>query len=171
MKEDDKLETVNDLFANVDDECIPLESQLWGKNPKRMEALRDLWLKEMIEFADENKVPEEGRNELVFTMTANSILDMMMESLPEDLALELSYCFDHMIGVVVANQRYGVDLLDAAYKSLEKVKREDFESDEAFEKAVEEREDKWWNVGKQQLSGRSPKDVIAEALSRYGLNR
>ena len=171
MKKGEKLETVNDLFDNVDDECIPLESQLWGKNPKRTEALRDHWFKDMIEFADENNVPEEARKELVFSMTANSILDMMMESLPEDLALELSYCFDHMIGVVVANQRYGVDLLDAAYKSLEKVKREDFDTDEAFEKAIEEREEKWWTVGKQQLSGRSPNDVIAEALSRYGLNR
>ena len=171
MKEDEKLETVNDLFGDSDDDYIPLETQLWGKNPKRMEALKDLWLKEMDEFADKNKVPEEARKELVFSMTANSILDMIMESIPEDLALELSYCFDHMIGVFLANQRYGVDLLDAAYKSLEKVDREDFDSDEAFEKAIEEREEKWWTVGKQQLTGRSPNDVISEALSRYGLNR
>ena len=171
MKEDEKLETVNDLFDNTDDDEIPLEAQLWGKNHKRTAALKDLWFKEMVDFADENKVPEEGRAELFFAMTANNILDMIMDSLPEELSLELSYSFDHMIGMLAANNRYGVDILDAAYKSLEKISREDYDTDEEFEAAINEREEKWWTVGKQQLSGRSPNDVIAEALSRYGLNR
>lgn len=171
MEENDNRGTINDMFGNAEDDSIPLDDQLWGKNPKRVEALRDLWLNDMIEYAQENNVPAEGLPDLIFTLTANNILDMLMESVTEDIALELSYCFDHMMGVFIANRRYGVDILDAAYQSLTKVDREEFESDEEFEAAVNEREERWWTVGKQVLSGRSPNDVIAEALSRYGLNR
>ena len=165
---DDK--TINEMFRDADDE-IPFERQLWGKNPKRTEALRDLWLKDMIESMDENKVPEAARLEMVFSMTANSILDMIMEALPDEMALELTFSFDHFMGVLIANKRYGVDIFDAAYQSLCKVKRDDYDSDEAFEKAVSDREERWWTVGKQVLSGHSPNDVIVEALSRYDLNR
>jgi len=167
--EDDEKGGINEMFE--EDDSIPVENQLWGKNPKRVEALKDVWFKDMTEFMDENKVPEKGRNEMVFNMAVNSLLDMIMESLPLEDALELSYAFDHMLGVFVANQRYGVDILDAAYQSMTKVDREEFDSDEDFEKALAEREEKWWTVGKQILSGRSPNDVIIEALSRYGLNR
>ena len=167
--EDDEKGGINEMFE--EDDSIPVENQLWGKNPKRVEALKDVWFKDMTEFMDENKVPEKGRNEMVFNMAINSLLDMIMESLPMEDALELSYAFDHMLGVFVANQRYGVDILDAAYQSMTKVNREEFDSDEDFEKALAEREERWWTVGKQILSGRSPNDVIIEALSRYGLNR
>jgi hypothetical protein len=167
--EDDEKGGINELFE--EDDNIPIENQLWGKNPKRVSALKDVWFKDMTEFMDENKVPEKGRNEMVFNMAINSLLDMIMESLPVEDALELTYAFDHMLGVFIANQRYGVDILDAAYQSMTKVNRDDFGSDEDFEKAIAEREEKWWTVGKQILSGRSPNDVIIEALSRYGLNR
>jgi hypothetical protein len=162
--------TIDEMFQEADEE-ISLEAQLWGKNPKRTEALRDLWLKDMIEFADKNEVPEGARAEMMFSMAANSILDMVMESLPEALALELSYCFDHHLGMFVANKRYGVDILDAVYQTISKLKREDYASLEEFEKAVNDKEERWWTVGKQLLGGHSPNDVIAEALSRYGLNR
>ena len=166
----DDNKTIDEMFQEADED-IPLEMQLWGKNPKRTEALRDLWLEDMIAFAEENKVPEEAKAEMIFSMTANSIMDMIMESLPEDLALELSYCFDHLMGVFIANKRYGVDMLDAAYQTLSKISRQDYGSQEEFEKAVNEKEERWWTVGKQLLSGHSPNDAIAEALSRYGLNR
>jgi hypothetical protein len=167
--EDDEKGGINELFEEND--SIPIENQLWGKNPKRVEALRDIWFKDMTEFMNENNVPEKGRNEMVFNMAINSLLDMILESLPVEDALEMTYAFDHMIGVFIANNRYGVDILDAAYQSMTKVNRDDFDSDEDFENAIAEREEKWWTVGKQILSGRSPNDVIIEALSRYGLNR
>ncbi|MDR0198187.1 MAG: hypothetical protein LBI08_00385 [Methanomassiliicoccaceae archaeon] len=162
--------TINDMFD--EEPAIPLEAQLWGKNPKRTQLLRDIWLNHITEQLDEEKnMPEEAKRELLFMMAVNSVLDMAMESLPDELSLELSYCMDHMMGVSVVNQKYGVDLLETNYEVLSKIKREDFETDEEFEKAVHDKEEKWWSVGKQQLSGRSPNDAIAEALSRYGLNR
>ncbi|MDR0198903.1 MAG: hypothetical protein LBI08_04085 [Methanomassiliicoccaceae archaeon] len=168
--DDDNEGTINQLFEK--ETAIPLEAQLWGKNPKRTQLLRDVWFDPIVEQLNEEKdMPEDAKRELMFLMTANSVLDIVMESLPDELALEMSYCMDHMIGVYAVNQRYGIDLLEANYAVVSKIKRDDYDSDEEFEKAVADKEEKWWTVGKQQLSGRSPNDAIAEALSRYGLNK
>jgi len=162
--------TINEVFD--DEPAIPLEAQLWGKNPKRTQLLRDIWFDSIIEQLNEEKeMPEEARRELLFMMAVNSVLDMVMESLPDELSLELSYCVDHMMGVAAVNQKYGVDLLEANYEVVSKIKRDSYDSDEDFEKAVIDKEEKWWTVGKQLLGGRSPNDAIAEALSRYGLNK
>ncbi|MCL2607032.1 MAG: hypothetical protein FWD92_00530 [Methanomassiliicoccaceae archaeon] len=170
MTKNENEETINDLFAENQD--VPPELQLWEKNPKRTHLIRDIWFNQMNEQVDEeNEMPEEAKRELLFMMAVNSVLDIVMESLPEDRAVSFSYFLDHMLGLTAANQRYGVDLLETSYEIVAKVYREDYDTDEEFEEAVMEKEEKWWTVGKQQLGGRSPNDVIAEALSRYGLNR
>jgi hypothetical protein len=163
-------ETINDLFEEEPE--IPVEEQLWGKNPRRAQLLRDLWFDLIAEQINEEKeLPEDAKRELLFMMTVNSVLDMVLESLPDDMSLELSYCLDHMMGLSVVNRKYDVDLLEANYEVVSKIKREDYVTDEEFEAAVSEKEEKWWTVGKQLLGGRSPNDAIAEALSRYGLNK
>jgi hypothetical protein len=162
--------TINDVFEEVPE--IPAEDQIWGKNPKRTQLLRDLWFNPIIEQIDEEKdMPDEAKRELLFMMAVHSVLDLVFESLPDEEALDLSYCVDHMMALAAVNQRYGVDLLETNYEVISKIKRDDYESDEKFEAAVTEKEEKWWTNGKQQLGGRSPNDAIAEALSRYGLNR
>ena len=169
-KKKEEEATINDVLEK--EEEIPLEFQLWGKNPKRTQLLRDLWFDQIKEQLDEEKkMPAEAKSELLFMMAVNSVLDLVMESLPDDLSLELSYCLDHLMGVSVTNQRYGVDLFEANYEVISKIKRDNYASDEEFEKAVFEKEEKWWTVGKQLLGGRSPNDAIAEALSKYGLNK
>ena len=169
-KKEEKEATINEVFE--DEPAIPLEAQLWGKNPKRTQLLRDIWFDSIIEqLNEEKKMPEEAKRELLFMMTANSVLDMVMESLPDEMSLELSYCLDHMMGVAAVNQKFGVDLLETNYEVVSKIKRDSYASDEEFEKAVVEKEEKWWTVGKQLLGGRSPNDAIAEALSKYGLNK
>ena len=163
-------ETINDVFENEPE--IPLDAQLWGKNPKRTQLLRDLWFDSMIEELSEDKsMDDDAKRQLLFMMTANAVLDMVMESIPDDLAVELSYCLDHMLGLAAVNKRYNVDLLEANYDVVTKIKRENYATDEEFEAAILEKEEKWWSVGKQLLGGRSPNDAIAEALSRYGLNK
>ncbi|MCL2785742.1 MAG: hypothetical protein FWD81_00755 [Methanomassiliicoccaceae archaeon] len=169
MTKNNNDETINDLFDDVE---IPVEEQIWGKNPKRTQLLRDLWLSSAVEQIDEEKdMPEEAKRELLFMMAVHSTLDMVFESLPDEEALDLSYCLDHMMALSAVNQRYNVDLLETNFEVVSKMKREDYGSDEEFEAAVVEKEEKWWTIGKQQLGGRSPNDAIAEALSRYGLNR
>ncbi|MDR0778074.1 MAG: hypothetical protein LBE48_01355 [Methanomassiliicoccaceae archaeon] len=170
MTKNNEEGTVNDLFE--EEPGIPLEAQLWGKNPKRTQLLRDLWFDQIAEQIDEEKeMPEDAKRELLFMMTANSVLDMVMESLPDDLSLELSYCLDHMMGLSAVNKKYDVDILEANYEVVSKIKRDDYNTDEEFEAAVIDKEEKWWAVGKQLLGGRSPNDAIAEALSKYGLNK
>ncbi|MDR2866347.1 MAG: hypothetical protein LBV13_02970 [Methanomassiliicoccaceae archaeon] len=167
-KKDD--ETINSVFEDKPE--IPAEDQLWGKNPKRTQVLRDLWFDLITEQLEEEKdLPDEAKKELLFMMAVNSALDMVFESLPDDISVELSYSIDHLIGLSAVNKRYGVDLLEANYEVISKIKRENYATDEEFEAAIAEKEEKWWTVGKQLLGGRSPNDAIAEALSRYGLNR
>lgn len=164
-----KEETINEVF---DEPEIPADEQIWGKNQKRTQLLRDLWFDSVIEQLDEEKdMPEDAKKELLFMMAVHSTLDLVFESLPDEEALELTYCVDHMMALGAVNQRYGVDLLEANYDVVSKMDRKDYASDEEFENAVAEKEEKWWTNGKQQLGGRSPNDAIAEALSRYGLNR
>ena len=163
-----KGETINDVFDNEPE--IPMEERIWGRNPKRTQLLRDLWFDSVMEQIKEDKdLPGEARDQLLFMMAVHSTLDMVFESLPDEDALDLSYCVDQMMGLAAVNKRYGVDLLEANYEVLSKVKREDYSSDEEFEAALDGKEEKWWSVGKQLLGGRSPNDAISEALSRYGL--
>ena len=163
-------ETINDVLGNEPE--IPLETQLWGKNPNRTQLLRDLWFDSMLEELSEDKtMDDDAKRQLLFMMTANAVLDMVMESIPDDLSVELSYCLDHMLGLAAVNKRYSVDLLESNYEVITKIKRENYKTQEEFEAAVIEKEEKWWTVGKQLLGGRSPNDAIAEALSKYGLNK
>ena len=170
MADKKSKETINDVFDNEPE--MPLEAQLWGKNPSRTQLLRDLWFDSMIEELSEDKdMDDDAKRQLLFVMTANAVLDMVMESIPDDMSVELSYCLDHMLGLAAVNKRYDVDLLEANYGVITKIKRDDYKTSEEFEAAILEKEEKWWSVGKQLLGGRSPNDAIAEALSKYGLNR
>jgi len=170
MTDKKEKDTINDVFDEVPE--IPVEEQLWGKNPKRTQLLRDLWFDSVKTQIDEEKdMPEDAKRELIFMMAVHSTLDLVFESLPDEDAADLSYCVDHMMALSAVNQRYGVDILETNYGVVSKIKRDDYGTDEEFEAALLEKEEKWWTSGKQQLGGRSPNDAIAEALSRYGLNR
>ncbi len=165
----DEGKTLNELFAN--DETIELEQQIWGKNPSRSRALQSLWFDLMCESIDEEDMPEKGKRELLFLMAVNNAMDMIMEAIPDEMALELTYCFDSMIGMSLVNKRFSVDLLDNNYNVISKLKREDYESDEAFQEAVQDIDHRWWTIGKQLLGGRSPNDAITEELGKFGLNK
>ena len=169
-KDNEDKGTINDVFDETPG--IPAEEQIWGKNPKRTQLLRDLWFKSVMEQLDEEKdMPDEAKKELLFMMAVHSTLDMVFESLPDEESLDVSYCIDHMMALAAVNQRYDVDLLEANYEVISKIDGNSYATQEDFEAAVAEKEEKWWTNGKQQLGGRSPNDAIAEVLSRYGLNR
>ncbi|MCL2712733.1 MAG: hypothetical protein FWD37_05635 [Methanomassiliicoccaceae archaeon] len=169
-KKKESNETINDVLSEEIE--IPLEEQLFGKNPKRTQLLRDLWFDQVAEQLDEEKdMPDEAKRELLFLMTANAVLDMVMDSVPEEMAADLSYFIDNMMAMAAVNQKYDVDILEACHETISKVKREEYATDEEFEAAVTDKEEKWWITGKQLLGGRSPNDAVAETLSKYGLNR
>lgn len=146
------------------------EKQLFAKNPARSQALRDLMFDSLKEHIDAQNIPDDRREEMMFIMIANSVMDLVFDSPPTDLAMESSYCFDEMLGMALANKKYEVDIIAEAKKAIETVKYEDFASDEEYVDAVAKFEERWWDMGQPALGMRSPNDAIYEMLGKYNLN-
>ncbi len=144
--------------------------QLYGKNPRRVSALNDLWYNEMMANVLEADVPVEAKFQMVFKMTANSILDMMWDAIPVEESLEASYYFDNYTGMSLTNKKYSVDLFKELQKALIAVKADEFESDEDYQNALMELEEAWWSISQPLLEKRNPNEAIIESLSKYGLN-
>ncbi len=145
--------------------------QLFGKNPNRTSAFSDLFSREMMETIDEDPdLPEEARRQLVFKMTANSVLDVVMECLAPDTAEEVAACLDGYIGMCIVNKKHQVNLMDELRQALLKVDQMEGESDEDFCRRINDLEDAWWSIPQPRLSGRTPDDAIHEEMRRYGLD-
>ncbi len=146
-------------------------NQLFGKNPNRTSVFSDLFSKEMMEIINEDQdLPEEAKRQLVFKMTANSVLDVVMECLAPDTAEEVAACLDRYIGMCIVNKKHQVDLIGELRQALLKVDRMEGESDEDFDRRLDDMEDAWWSIPQPRLSGRTPDDAICEEMRRYGLD-
>lgn len=167
-----KVDPNSGLIEQVfeDDKKVDPEKQLWKKNANRTHALRDLWFDDLLNSLEENKTPPEAQKEVAFMMTSNSILDFIMDSVPTEVALELSYALDHMLGMSLVNKKYNVDLVAEEDKAMSIVKREDYDSDDDFHRAMEDLQQHWWTLGQVKLDMRSPDDAIYETMKKYGLN-
>ncbi|MBR5999141.1 MAG: hypothetical protein IK043_01710 [Candidatus Methanomethylophilaceae archaeon] len=146
------------------------EKQLWGKNYARAQAMRDLMFADLSEHINSQDIPDDKKWEMMFMMAVNSTLDVVFDSPTTDIAMETSYCFDNMLGLALANKKYGVDIIAEAKKAIETVDRERFSSDEEWEEEVHQFEEQWWDMGQPALGMRSPNDAIYETLSKYNLN-
>lgn len=146
------------------------ERQLWGKNPKRTHALNDLWFDDIKESLSKSGKKGEAKDRLLFNMTVNAVLDLVMEASPDDLSMELSYPLDTYIGMLLVNKKYGVDISEEMNKAVSIVKREQYDTDDDFARAVEDITDHWWSLGQPKLDMRNPSDAIIEMLGKYGLN-
>ncbi len=146
------------------------EKQLWGKNPARAQAMRDLMFNELTEHIESQDIPDDKKWEMMFIMAVNSTLDLLFDSPTTDVAMETSYCFDNMLGLALANKKYEVDIMKEARKAIEGVDRSKFKSDEDYVNAVHEFEEQWWDMGQPALGMRSPNDAIYETLGKYRLN-
>ena len=162
-----------DLFGRNDEELSEeefLQLQLYEKNPRRVAAMAELWYEAMIKEIDSIEgLPEEAKRKMIFSMTANGVLDMMSDSSPEELGLEISFCFDTYLGLMLTNKKYKVDIIKEHRNALRGVKREDFPSEELFEKELEAFEEGWWDIPQPLLDKRTPNDAIKETLTKYGL--
>ena len=74
------------------------------------------------------------------------------------------------IALSLVNKKYDCDLIEEERKAIEIVKREDYDTDDDFARALEAIEDHWWSIGQPQLDMRSASDAIIEMLRKYGLN-
>ena len=162
------------LFGGDEQEMSEEEAhlnQLFGKNPNRTSAIFDLFSVEMMESIDEDTdLPEEAKRQLVFKMTANSVLDMVMECLAPDTAEEVAACLDGYIGMSLTNKKHQVDMMGELRKAVMNVKQNEGESDEDFERRLSDLEDAWWGIPQPKLNGRTPDDAIREEMRRYGLD-
>ena len=158
------------LVEQVFDEPLDLEKQLFTKNHNRSQALKDLWYEDLQKNLEKMKGSDDAKKEMTFMMVVNNVLDLMMGCVPDELALELSYALDNTIALSLVNRKYDCDLIDEERKAIEIVKREDYDTDDDFARALEAIEDHWWSIGQPQLEMRSASDAIIEMLRKYGLN-
>ncbi|NLU45922.1 MAG: hypothetical protein GXX87_03150 [Euryarchaeota archaeon] len=162
------------LFDREEEQCTDEElicKQLYDKNPVRVDALGDLVYEEVCTIIDgmEGLDAEAGR-QMLFKMTANSVLDMVMDAVTPDIGMEISFSFDMLLGVALTNRRYGANLFKEHEKALADMKPSNFETDELYRLALEEFEERWWDLPQPQLGKRTPNDAIKEILSEYGLS-
>lgn len=162
------------LFGGDEPEESPEEAHLketFGKNPNRTSAIANLFCDELLETVSaEKELPEEAKRQLIFKMTANSVLDMVMECLSPDMAEEVTSCLDSYIGMCIVNKKYEVDLMGELRKAILDMKQEEGESDEDFQRRIEGFEDSWWSIPQPLLNKRNPDDAIREEMRRYGLD-
>jgi len=159
------------LFGGDDDDITDeeyVQKQLYEKNPLRVAALSDLCYNEMIEGVDGMDVPEDAKRKMIFSLAANSVLDMICDS-DQETGLEATFSFDVFLGVSLTNKKFKVDLFKEHMKALIGVNRDDFPDDEAYEGALAEFEERWWDIPQPLLGQRTPNDAIRETLSKYGL--
>jgi len=168
----DKDDPNANLFGYDEEENIEENAykQMYEKNPLRVNALANLWYDEMVSLIKaEGDIPEDAKMQLLFNMTANSILDMMADAVPSEMGVDMTFYFDMFMGVALTNKRFGVDLFKEQQKALVEILPSKFPSDEEYKKALTEFEEAWWSIPQPKLEKRNPNDAIRESLDKYGL--
>jgi hypothetical protein len=149
--------------------CHAESEHLFEKNAERCYALRDLWFESLVQAVDEQIAPEMNKREMLFLTLSNSILDMMMDILPEDIAAVLAENLDDYLAVTLINKKYDVDLLKSFQEDFVAEKGENFETEEQLADALADFEDKFWNGSRKDLGGKSPNQAVEAALKYYDL--
>lgn len=162
------------LFAGEDDEQKSEEQEafefVYERNPRRVSALSDLWIANLMDRINSMELPsEEAKMKMIFKLTAGGILDMLGDSQPPGVAPEVMSNLDMFMGVALTNMRFKVDLLGEQTKALKTLDPEKFESEDDYLRALSDAEDAWWDIAQPLLDGRNPRDAIRETLRKYGL--
>ena len=165
-----KIDPNTGVVEQVFDDPIDLDKQLFEKNHNRSQALRDLWYSDLQKSLENMKGSEDAKKEMSFMMIANNVLDLIMGCVPDDLALELSYALDNTIALSLVNRKYDCDLIEEERKAISIVKREDYDTDDDYARAVEAIDDHWWTISQPQLDMRNANDAIIEMMAKYKLN-
>lgn len=163
------------LFGGEDDEPEKSEEEeafeyVYGKNPMRVSALKDLWYDNLMLKLKEMDLPdEEAKMQMIFKLTCGGLLDMLGDSQEPGVAPEVMSGLDMFIALALTNLRYKVDLLGEQQKALQTIDREKCQDDEEYLRVLSDAEDAWWDIPQPLLDKRTPKDAIRETLRRYGL--
>ncbi len=162
------------LFSGEDGEEKSEEQEafeyVYGRNPRRVSALNDLWFENLMAKINEMELPsEEAKMKMIFKLTAGGILDMLGDSQPPGVAPEVMSDLDMFMGLALTNMRFKVDLLGEQNKALKSIDPNKYENDEEYVKALSDAEDAWWDIAQPLLEMRNPRDAIRETLRKYGL--
>lgn len=161
-----------DLFGLNEEELSEEEfliKQLYEKTPMRIAAMAELYYDKMIRMIDEQEVPEEAKRKMIFSMSATSVLDLINETSPDDIAVEATISLDMYLGLSLTNKKFGVDLIKELKKALIDIRIDDFPDEETYERERKAFEEQWWNIPQPLLDQRTPNDAILETLAKYGL--
>ena len=162
------------LFGANEPEPTPEEAfgeYVFGKIPNRVSAIFDLVYNNITKEIDGiPDLPEEGKRQMIFKLTSEAILNMVLQCVGPDIAEEVAIDLDSFIGLNCVNTRFQVDLISEVQKALVSVKQEEDESDEDFERRLGDLENQWWDIPQPLLNKRTPNDAIREEMNKYGLN-
>lgn len=165
----------NAFLFGPEEEKDPEEEHIeftFGRNPNRTSAMSELFWQAMLEAVYEDPdIPDEARPEMVFKMTANSVLDIVMEALDPETREEVAESLDGYLGVCLVNKTKEVDLLGERAKALAGIEPLEGESEEDYMRRVSDFEERWWDMPQPRLDMRTPDDAIREQARRYGLDR
>ena len=143
---------------------------VYGRNPNRVSALKDLWYENLMLKIKEMELPnEEAKMQMIFKLTCGGLLDMLGDSQAPGVAPNVMADLDMFMGLALTNMRFKVDLLGEQNKALKSIDPDKFENDEDYVKALSDAEDAWWDIGQPMLEMRNPRDAIRETLRKYGL--
>jgi hypothetical protein len=149
--------------------CMTAAQEMFGKNAERSYALRDLWFESLAVAVDQQVAPERNKREMLFLTLSNSILDMLMDILPEEVGVILAENIDDYLAVALINKKYGVDLLKSFQEEFMVKKGTEFDTEDKLADALAEFEEEFWNSPRKDLKGKSPNQVVEAALKHYEL--
>jgi hypothetical protein len=149
------------------EECV--EPSLIEKNPARCEALRDLWFEDITKIVDNAKGSAQDKQEMLFMNLANSILDMVIDIVPEEYGKVIAENMDDFLAIAIVNKENKVNLLQMFRDDFVAAKGTDFQDEDELMAALTAYEDEWWNGKRKDLKGKSPNEALLGAAQKYGL--
>ena len=161
----DQGDVVN-LGEVIDQEA---EKMIFDKNHERTFALSDLWMETIQEKIDESDAPEEKKLEMMFVMTTNAILDMVMGSQPEEISLLIAKNLDEYLRVALVNRKYDASLMQSFQEEFFEKHGSEFESEDELDRALETFDANWWNTKRDDLNGLTPNRAVKEISEEYGI--
>lgn len=166
MSNGNEQDDVVDFGEIVDQEA---EKMIFEKNHQRTVALSELWLDTMVEKIVESDAPDDRKLEMMFVMSTNAILDLLMGSQPEEVSLLVAKNVDEYLRVALVNRRYGTDLMQSFQDEFFSKHGDDFETEEDLDRLLGTFDENWWNTKRDELEGLTPNKAVRKISEEYGI--
>ncbi|MEI6797149.1 MAG: hypothetical protein WCK39_09830 [Methanomassiliicoccales archaeon] len=162
-----KEEPIEVAEAEVVEECV--EEGLLARNPARSTALRDLWFDDISKIVDKADISEKDKKEFLFLNLTNSLLDMVIDIVPGEVAKIIAENMDDFLAIAIVNKENKVNLLQMFRDDFVASKGTDFEDEDQLMAALTAYEDEWWNGKRKDLKGKSPNQALIGMAEKYDL--